>query len=238
MDIKNLVYVGTYTEPILFGTGQVLQGQGKGIHSFVFDPDAGTLTPHILTENVRNPSYLCLNSDRTFLYCVNEYKEFDGKPSGGVSAFRIDQTTGGLTWLNTKPSHGTDPCHLIIDPTGRYVLIANFASGSTCVLPIMADGSLGDEADWVQHQGASVHPVRQKGPHAHAVEFSARRPLRLCPRSRQRRGHHLRLRPGQRQADLCRPAEGEMQARRRTAATGDASRGRLRLSDQRTRLRR
>jgi 6-phosphogluconolactonase len=171
MITQNLVYVGTYTEPILFGTGQVLEGQGRGIYSFVFDPEAGTLSPHVLTENVRNPSYLCLNRDRTHLYCVNEYKEYEGQPSGGVSAFRIEES-GALTFLNSKPSHGTDPCHLIIDPTGRFVLIANFASGSTCVLPILEDGSLGNETDWVQHEGSSVHPVRQKGPHAHAVEFS------------------------------------------------------------------
>ena len=137
MEQKNLVYVGTYTEPILFGTGQVLQGKGEGIHAFVFDPDAGTLTPHLVTEGVRNPSYLCLDRDRSHLYCVNEFKEYEGKPSGAVSAFRIDQETGALTWLNTRPSHGTDPCHLVIDPSGRYVLIANFASGSTCVLPIL-----------------------------------------------------------------------------------------------------
>jgi 6-phosphogluconolactonase len=173
MDIENLVYVGTYTEAILFGTGQVLQGQGKGIHSFVFDPEAGTLTPHLVTENVRNPSYLCLSRDRAFLYCVNEYKEYDGQPSGGVSAFAIDGKTGALRFLNSKPSHGTDPCHLITDPSGRYLSVANFASGSTTVLPILADGSLGDESCWVQHQGSSVHPVRQTGPHAHAVEFSA-----------------------------------------------------------------
>lgn len=173
MKKENLVYVGTYTEAILFGTGQVLQGKGQGIHSFVFDPDGGTLTPYLVTEGVRNPSYLCLNRDRSHLYCVNEFKEYEGKPSGAVSAFRIDQATGALTWLNTKPSHGTDPCHLIIDPSGRYVLIANFASGSTCVLPILADGSLGDETDWVQHQGSSIDPRRQTGPHAHAVAFSA-----------------------------------------------------------------
>lgn len=173
MSLENIVYVGTYTEPILFGTGQVLEGQGKGIHAFRLDPEAGTLTPHILTENVRNPSYLCLNRERTYLYCVNEYKEYEGKPSGGVSAFRIDQNDGSLTFLNSRPSRGTDPCHLIIDPTGRYVLIANFASGSTCVLPILPDGSLGEESDFVQHEGSSVHPVRQTGPHAHAVEFSS-----------------------------------------------------------------
>jgi len=172
MKPATLVFVGTYTEPILFGTGQVLVGKGGGIHSFIFDAQAGTLTPHLVTKGVRNPSYLCLNCEGTHLYCVNEYKEHEGQASGGVSAFRIEPDTGGLIWLNTRPSHGTDPCHLVIDPTGRHLLIANFASGSTCVLPILADGSLGAESDWVQHEGSSVHPVRQSGPHAHAVAFS------------------------------------------------------------------
>ena len=40
MATEPLVYVGTYSEPILFGTGQVLQGQGKGIYAFRFDADA------------------------------------------------------------------------------------------------------------------------------------------------------------------------------------------------------
>ncbi len=171
MTIKDLIYVGTYTEPILFGTGQLLQGKGKGIYSFRFD--GKTLSPHGITPNVRNPSYLAFDRPRKYLYCVNEFKEYEGKPSGAVSAFRIDQDTGALTYLNSKPSHGTDPCHLIVDPSGKYVLIANFASGSTTVLPIQADGSLGDETDWKQHVGSSVDPKRQTSPHAHAVEFDA-----------------------------------------------------------------
>jgi 6-phosphogluconolactonase len=171
MTIKDLIYVGTYTEAILFGTGQVLQGKGKGIYSFKFDQAANTLKLHGITENVRNPSYLAFDAPRHYLYAVNEYKEFEGKPSGGVSAFRIDQDTGALTYLNTKPSHGTDPCHLIVDKSGKYVLIANFASGSVCVLPIQKDGSLGDETDFIQHEGSSVDPKRQTSPHAHAVEL-------------------------------------------------------------------
>ena len=64
---------------------------------------------------------------------------------------------------------GTDPCHLTIDPSGKNVLIANFMSGSVCVLPIQEDGSLGEPAEVLQHQGSSIDPIRQKGPHAHAV---------------------------------------------------------------------
>ena len=173
MAINDLIYVGTYSEPILFGTGQVLQGQGKGIYSFKFDKAAKKLTLNGITEGVRNSSYLAFDARRQFLYCVNEFKEYEGKPSGAVSAFRIDQQTGTLTYLNSKPSHGTDPCHLIVDRSGKFVLIANFASGSVCVLPIQADGSLGDETDFKQHQGSSIDPKRQTSPHAHAVELDA-----------------------------------------------------------------
>lgn len=168
-----LVYVGTYSEPILFGTGQVLQGKGKGIYAFRFDAAAGALIPAGITENVRNASYLAFDPRREYLYCVNEFKEYEGKASGAVSAFRIDRKTGALTYLNTKASHGTDPCHLIVDKTGRNVLIANFASGSVAVLPIDKDGSLKEASCVIQHQGTSVDPKRQAGPHAHAVEIDA-----------------------------------------------------------------
>jgi len=166
---KSLVFVGTYSEPILFGTGQVLHGKGKGIYAFSFDPATGALEPSALTEGVRNSSYLAFDPTRRFLYCVNEFKEFEGKASGAVSAYRIEAASGRLAYLNTVASHGTDPCHLIVDATGRHVLVANFASGSVCVLPVRLDGSLGEASQVIQHAGSSVDPVRQKGPHAHAV---------------------------------------------------------------------
>jgi 6-phosphogluconolactonase len=56
-----------------------------------------------------------------------------------------------------------------VHKTGRYVLVANFMSGSVCVLPIRENGSLGDATEVIQHRGSSVDPVRQSGPHAHAV---------------------------------------------------------------------
>ncbi len=171
MSDHELVYVGTYSEPIVFGTGQVLHGKGKGIYTFRFDAEAGALRPVRITEGIRNSSYIAFDPARRFLFCVNEFKEYEGKASGAVSAFKIEQTTGEITYLNTQASHGTDPCHLIVDATGRFVLIANFASGSVCVLPIGADGFLGDATQVIQHHGSSVDPKRQAGPHAHAVEI-------------------------------------------------------------------
>lgn len=173
MTDTDLVYVGTYSEPILFGTGQVLEGRGKGIYAYRFDRECGALEPVGITEGVRNASYLAFDPARAFLYCVNEFKEYEGMASGAVSAYRIDRESGALSHLNTVASHGTDPCHLIVDKTGRNVLVANFASGSVCVLPIAADGSLRGASCVVQHEGSSVDPKRQAGPHAHAVELSA-----------------------------------------------------------------
>jgi 6-phosphogluconolactonase len=166
-----LVYVGTYSEPIRFGTGQILEGKGRGIYAYRFDRAAGKLIPAGTTEGVRNSSYLAFDPARRFLFCVNEFKEYEGHASGAVSSFRIDPATGALEYLNTRASRGTDPCHLIVDATGRFVLIANFASGSVCVLPIDAEGRLGEAVEFVQHRGSSVDPKRQAGPHAHAVEI-------------------------------------------------------------------
>ena len=172
MPTHPFVYVGTYSEPILFGTGELVQGKGKGIYLFRFDAAKGALEPVAVKEGVRNSSYLAFDPTRTFLYCVNEFKEYEGKASGAVSAFRIDPETGALTYLNSKASHGTDPCHLIVEKTGRNVLVANFGSGSVCVLPREEDGSLKEASCVIQHEGSSVDPKRQAGPHAHAVELS------------------------------------------------------------------
>ena len=35
------IYVGTYTDPILFGTGKILDGKGAGIYVFRMDPASG-----------------------------------------------------------------------------------------------------------------------------------------------------------------------------------------------------
>lgn len=164
-----LILIGTYTEPIRFGTGKILEGKGQGIYAFSLDPASGEMIEVGLTEDVPNPSYLALDPTRKFLYVVNEMKEFEGAATGTASAFSVDPSSGELRFLNRKPIHGTDPCHLTVHKTGKYVLVANFMSGSVCVLPILEDGSLGDATDVTQHRGSSIDPVRQSGPHAHAV---------------------------------------------------------------------
>ena len=164
-----LVYVGTYTEPIRFGTGNILDGKGEGIYVYRMDQSSGALESVGKTTGVTNPSYLAFDPTQRFLYAVNELKTYEDKPTGTVSAFTVDPKTGELQFLNKRLTHGTDPCHVTVDTKGKYAFVSNFMSGSVCVLPVLQDGSLGEASDFIQHQGSGIDPVRQKSPHAHSV---------------------------------------------------------------------
>lgn len=118
-----------------------------------------------------NPSFLALHPNGQHLYAVNELPTHEDPAEGTVRAFAIDRATGRLTLLNEQPSHGVDPCHIITDQSGRYVLVANYTSGSLAVYPIERDGWLGPASDVVQHCGSGPDPKRQTGPHAHSANM-------------------------------------------------------------------
>lgn len=88
MGKTTLVFVGTYTQPIKFGTGQVLEGKGEGIYVFRLDPSSGALEPSVVNRDIANPSYLAFDPSRRFLYAVNELKTYQDRPTGTVSASR------------------------------------------------------------------------------------------------------------------------------------------------------
>jgi len=153
-----IVYVGTYTN----------NGRSQGIYVCRLDLSSGELKQIDVAKGVANPSFLTLDPKGRFLYAVNEVKEFEGKAVGAVSAFSIERTTGRLTLVNQQSSGGSGPCHLSLDGSGKFLLVANYDAGSFEVLPIR-QGALGLPIDLIQHRGSSVNPKRQAGPHAHCV---------------------------------------------------------------------
>ncbi len=172
MSAFSQVFIGTYTEPILFGTGKVLHGKGKGIYSYRMNTDTGSLEYLSLIPGVKNPSYLHVTPDKKTLFCVHEQKTPDKKSGGEVSSFSISREKQDYKFLNTQPTFGADPCHITLDCTGRFLFTANFMSGSVSVHPVNPDGRLGEASDFRQHYGSSIDPVRQSSPHAHAVTVS------------------------------------------------------------------
>lgn len=161
-----ITYFGTYTRREATG-----MGRSEGIYIYRFNTETGALTPLETMVGVENPSFLALNPAQTHLYAVAELGDGQGKPIGGVSAFAIDKESGSLTLLNSESSKGDGPCHLTVDASGKNVLVSNYGSGTVAVLPIADDGSLKPASDSVQHEGSSVNPQRQEGPHAHSINL-------------------------------------------------------------------
>lgn len=155
------IYVGTYTGP-----------ESKGIYALQFDPASGKATPLGLMGEATNPSFLAIDRNHRYLYSVNEVQDYKGEKSGGVSGFAIDRKTGKLSFLNEVSSHGADPCHLSLDKTGKYVLVANYTGGSVVAFPVFADGRLGEASAVVQHTGHGPNAERQEGPHAHQIQLT------------------------------------------------------------------
>ncbi len=166
--MKNrLVFVGSYSQPLLLGTGETVPGKGDGVTVYRMD-DAGYLT-RLSAAGKPNPTYLALSADQKFLYTVNELKEYHEEPSSAVSAYAVDPDAGTLTLLNRRMSGGADACYVGLGGDGRHLLVANFTGGSFSILPILPDGSLGTPSCFLQHYGGGLHPARQAGPHVHQV---------------------------------------------------------------------
>lgn len=159
---EHWAYIGTYTG-----------GDSRGIYVSRHDDVAGTLTEPRLAAESRNPSFLAVRPDGRTLYAVNETGDFEGRPTGAVSAFRLDPATGELTPLNQVPSGGGAPCHLTLDRAGRHVFVANYVGGSVAVIALEPDGRLGRQTAFIQHIGSSVNEARQKAPHAHGIYLDA-----------------------------------------------------------------
>ncbi len=153
------VYIGTYT-----GEGE---NSSKGIYRSTLDLDTGTLSAPVLAAEVRNPSFVEIHPNGKFLYAVSEAGR-----EGSVFAYAIDKATGDLLLLNDASTGGSGPCHVNVDHAGEHVLVANYGSGSASVIPIGSDGKLGEPTGFVQHEGSSVNPSRQKEPHAHSINPS------------------------------------------------------------------
>lgn len=149
-----ILYVGTYTS----GSGNI---HSEGIYVYRVNIDS-TKFELLHTVKASNPSYLCLSQNKKFLFCVNE------NSPGQVSAYRVDSSYN-LNFINSVPSRGNYPCHISIDNTGKYILVANYGTGNFAMFGIGTDGRLTQALSVIQDQGKGPNASRQEGPHAHMI---------------------------------------------------------------------
>ncbi|MGO4329507.1 lactonase family protein [Cupriavidus sp. 2TAF22] len=139
--------------------------RGEGISVFRIDSLTGALQLTQLVKDLVNPSFLALSGNGERLYAVH------GDLSD-ISAFAVEKATGKLEFINRQSTHGKNPVHLAIDPTGKHVVVSNHIGASLAVLPLQADGSLGEMTQLVKLDGpVGPHRVEQKQAKPHFNPF-------------------------------------------------------------------
>jgi 6-phosphogluconolactonase len=151
--------IGTYTS-----------NGSDGIYVYRFYTESGRLAYLNRTSGVDNPSYLCVSTNRKFVYSVNEIGD-DRK--GGVSAFSFEPKVGKIELINKQVS-GAGPCYISIDKGQKNVFTANYAGGNLYVFPVNKDGSLSPASQIIQepNQGLGPNKQRQDKPHVHTAILS------------------------------------------------------------------
>jgi 6-phosphogluconolactonase len=165
----NIAYVGTYTDTA-----------AKGIYALKWDAASKKFVSLGLQAEVASPSFVAVSPSHKFLYAITERAaRRDGTAS--VSSYAIDPASGALKLINRVPAHGNTGAHLVADASGKWLLVANYGSGSVVSFALNTDGSIGEMADFKQHSGSSVNPHRQMGPHPHEVIMSPDNRFLLVP---------------------------------------------------------
>lgn len=161
-------YVGCFTS-------EDRGARGEGINVYRVDPVSGDWDHVQLVPDLVNPSFLALDHENRFLYSVHADESY-------TSAFAIDAASGRLTFLNRQENGGTNGVHLAVDPSNRFLVVSNYASGSMAVLPINRDGSLAPRSGLVDLPGSpGPHPTQQTSSHPHHNPFDPQGRFLLVP---------------------------------------------------------
>jgi 6-phosphogluconolactonase len=140
-----------------------------GILSYDWDPTKGDLTAVGVAAKVPRVAWLAFSHEHRFVYSASELPMFNGKPTGEVASFRVEN--GELHPLTAENSAGVGTCHVGIDHTGQMLIAADYVGGSAASFTIN-EGRL-SKAVWTEHYTFhGPNTDRQQTAHAHFASFS------------------------------------------------------------------
>src|SRR4029450_5235280 len=131
--VPKLAYVGWYTS-------KERNRHGGGIKGYQSGAATGNWIHVQLLKGIVNPSFLTFDRQKRTLYAAHG----DG---GEATSYRVDAATGQLAPLNAQATNGKNGVSLVVDATNRFLVLANYSSGTVSVLPITPDGSLAPRAE-------------------------------------------------------------------------------------------
>lgn len=161
-------YVGCYTS-------EQRHGHGDGIHAYAADAHTGAWTHIQLLDGLINPSFLITHPNQHFLYSVHGDGDY-------ATSFRIDPSSGKIAPLNKGATGGINGVCQALSQNNRFLIVANYGSGTVAVLPVADTGELSDQIQLVPLQGSpGPHRVEQTSSHPHQIVFDPSGKFVLVP---------------------------------------------------------
>ncbi|MGH9591051.1 MAG: lactonase family protein, partial [Terracidiphilus sp.] len=143
--------------------------QSGGIVAYDWDLASAALTRVDAAAKTPLVAWLAFSNGNRFMYSASELEEFEGKPTGEVASYRVEN--GGLKLLSARNSAGKGTCHVAVDHTERMLIAADYVGGSAATFRI-ENGEL-SEAIWKEHYTYhGPNKERQESAHAHYSSFS------------------------------------------------------------------
>ena len=139
---------------LLIGGYSAGKGSGSGI-ALIDGDQVSTLIPS------ESPSWIDWHPSLPVLYAVAETGD------GRVHAWQLTDGEPPRQF-GSGETGGAEPAHLTVDPSGRFLITANYSGGSISVHQLGDDGQIGIRTDLVQHELHGDQP-RQAGAHPHMV---------------------------------------------------------------------
>ena len=182
-----LMLVGSYAEPT-----------EEGIKLYRFNEENGQATYVSGLSGISNPSFLVTSSDEKRIYAVSEEED----ETSTAHAIRLEKEK--MSWMNSRLTQGGAPCNITIDPSGEFVLTANYMGGSITVFPLDKEGALGEVLHVIP-----INQVTERGNGASLLNESKRVDIPLEPGSGPR---HICFHPDKPFAYLINELSGKVTA--------------------------
>lgn len=166
---------------------------GFGISAYALNTQSGELQ---FIETVKSEvlfDFAYFDENRGLLYALAESTQQPELYGGGgrIFVFRIDPDTGRLTQMSCAETWCPSPCHMSLDPSGRFLAVANHSSHASVVqieedaggnyyprlewadstvelFSVNEDGTIGKLLDVSKHMGNGPE-TRQTHPHPHCT---------------------------------------------------------------------
>jgi len=157
---KFTVYVGTWSNKL---------------YILNLETHTGTLTLQSTVDVGMRPSYITFDPTNTHLYAVNEVEEYRGRNHSGA-VVSMDLRTKRV--VSAVPSLGADPCFIMVDKTGKHLLVANYnddsstkdpSASTVAVFSVHPSNATIEQhpTDFIKFEGKGPNRERQNAAHPH-----------------------------------------------------------------------